>query len=159
MAHTIWRRCVPRDLLRTYQAWDKKYASGIPMVDSPAVGDMLSSIRKAGPLKRCSEAGGTSKARVIPKNSQTCALIFECVGLNDAGWRKPPKFRLPQVEQVTRLMANAGHKAFLGKINLSNCFWSIRMPYRWCRVFCVNTPQGCFDSHECPGSDSMASRY
>ena len=56
MADTIWRRCVPKDLLRTYQAWDKKYASGIPMVDSPAVGDMLSSIRAAGPLKKCSEA-------------------------------------------------------------------------------------------------------
>ena len=76
MANTIWRRCVPKDLLRTYQACDPKYASGIPMVDSPAVGDMLSAIRDAGPLKKCSEARGTSKARVIPKNSQKCALIF-----------------------------------------------------------------------------------
>ena len=90
MANTIWRRCVPKDLLRTYQACDRKYASGIPMVDSPAVGDMLSAIRDAGPLKKCSEARGTSKARVIPKNSQKCALIFACVGLNDADWRKPP---------------------------------------------------------------------
>ena len=105
MADTIWRRCVPKDLLRTYHAWDKKYASGIPMVDSPAVGDILSSIREAGPLKKCSEARGTSKARVIPKNSQKCARIFACVGLNDADWRKPPKFRLPHVEQVTRLFA------------------------------------------------------
>ena len=144
MADTIWRRCVPGDLLRTHQAWDKKYASGILMVDSPAVGDMLSSIREAGPLKRCSEARGTSKARVIPKNSQKCALIFACVGLNDANWRKPPQCRLPQVEQVTRLMAAAGHEAYLGKIDLSNCFWSLRMPSRWCRVFRVNTPQGCF---------------
>ena len=144
MADTIWRRCVPKDLLRTYQAWDRKYASGIPMVDSLAVGDMLSSIREAGPLKKCSETRGTSKARVIAKNSQKCALIFACVGLNDADWRKPPKFRLPQVEQVTRLMADASRKGFLGKIDPSNCFWSIRMPYRWCRVFRVNTPQGCF---------------
>ena len=90
MANTILRRCVPKDLLRTYQACDRKYASGIPMVDSPAVGDMLSAIRDAGPLKKCSEARGTSKARVIPKNSQKCALIFACVGLNDADWRKPP---------------------------------------------------------------------
>ena len=90
MANTIWRRCVPKDLLRTYQACDRKYASGIPMADSPAVGDMLSAIRDAGPLKKCSEARGTSKARVIPKNSQKCALIFACVGLNDADWRKPP---------------------------------------------------------------------
>ena len=45
---------------------------------------------------------------------------------------------------MTRLMATAGSKAFLGKIDLSNCFWSIRMPYCWCRVFRVNTPQGCF---------------
>ena len=41
-------------------------------------------------------------------------------------------------------MADAGHKAFWGEIDLSNCFWSIRMPYKWCRVFRVNTPQGCF---------------
>ena len=41
-------------------------------------------------------------------------------------------------------MAEARRKAFLGKIDLGNCFWSIRMPYRWCRVFLVNTPQGCF---------------
>ena len=130
--------------MRKYQAWDKKYASGIPMVDCPAVGDMLSSIREAGPLKRCSAARGTSKAGVIPKNSQKCALIFACVGLNGVDGRKPPKFHLPQVEQVTRLMATTGHKTFLGKIDLSNCFWSIRMPYRWRRVFHVNTPQGCF---------------
>ena len=55
MADTIWRRCVPGDLLCTYQAWDKKYASGIPVVDCPAVGDMLSNVREAGPLKRCGE--------------------------------------------------------------------------------------------------------
>ena len=78
MADSIWRRCVPGDLLRKYQAWDKKYASGIPMVDGPAVGDMLSSIREAGPLKRCSAARGTSKARVIPKNSQVCAHFCVC---------------------------------------------------------------------------------
>ena len=52
IADSIWRRCVPGNLLRTYQAWDKKYANGIPMVDCPAVGDMLSPIREAGPLKR-----------------------------------------------------------------------------------------------------------
>ena len=141
---TIWRRCVPGDLLRTYQASDEKYASGIPVVDCPAVGDMLSSIREAGPLKNYSAATGTSKAGVIPKNSQKCALIFACVGLDDADGRKPPKFHLPQVEQVTRLMATAGPKAFLREIDLSNCFLSIRMPYRWCRVFRVNTPPGCF---------------
>ena len=45
---------------------------------------------------------------------------------------------------MTRLMTDAGHKAFLGKIDLRNCFCSIRMPYRWCPVFRVNTPQGCF---------------
>ena len=103
MADAIWRRCVAEDLLCTYQAWDKKDAGGIPMVDSPTVGDMLSSIREAEPLKRCSEARCTSKARVIPKNSQKCALIFACVGSNDADRRKPLKFRLPRVEQVTRL--------------------------------------------------------
>ena len=27
---SIWRRCVPADLLRRYNDWDKKYASGIP---------------------------------------------------------------------------------------------------------------------------------
>ena len=144
MADTIWRRCVPGDLLRTYQAWDEKYAGGIPAVDCPAVGDMLSSIREPGPLKGCSTARGNSKARVIPKKSQKCALIFACEGLNDADGRKPPKFHLPQVEQVTPLMATAGPKAVLGKIDPSNCFWSIRMPYRWCWDFRVNTPQGCF---------------
>ena len=92
MADSIWRCCVPGDLLRTYQAWDEKYASGIPMVYYPAMGDMLSSIREAGPLKRCSAARGTSKASVISKNSQKCVLIFACVGLNDAGGRKPLKF-------------------------------------------------------------------
>ena len=52
MADTILRRCVPRDVLRTYQAWDKKYASGIPMMDNPAVGDIVSSICEAGTLKK-----------------------------------------------------------------------------------------------------------
>ena len=144
VADNIWRRYVPADLLRRYKDWDKKYANGIPVVTCPAVGDMLSSIREAGPLKRCGAATGSSKARVIPKHAQKCSLIFVCVGLNGADRRKLPKFQLPQVERVTRLMAEAGPRAFLGKIDLSNYFWSIRMPYRWNRVFRVRTPRGCF---------------
>ena len=95
MANSIWRRCVPGDVLHTYQAWDEKYGNGIPMVDCPAVGDMLSPIGEAGPLKRCSAARGTSKARVIPQNSQNFALIFACVGLNDVDGCKPAKFHMP----------------------------------------------------------------
>ena len=67
-------------------------------------------------------------------HSKKCSLIFVCVGLNGADGRKPPKFQLPQVEPVTRLMAEAGPKAFVGKIAWSNCFWSIRMRYHWNRV-------------------------
>ena len=114
------------------------------MVDCPGVGDTPNAIREAVPLKKCSAARGTSKARVIPKNSQKCPLIFACVWLNGVDGPKPPIFHLPQVEQLTRLMATAGQKTLLGKIDLSNCFWSILMPYRWCRVFRLNTPQGCF---------------
>ena len=37
-----------------------------------------------------------------------------------------------------------GHCSFFAKIDLSSCFWSIRSPMRWKRIFRVCTPEGCY---------------
>ena len=86
---------------------------------------MLDSIREAGPLKKCAARHGTSKARVIPKNSQKFSLVFACVAVNAADDRKPTRFGLPQVEGVVRMLAKGGPKVFMAKIDVTNCFWSV----------------------------------
>ena len=88
VASSLWHKNVPRSLLRVYTAWDKKYASEVLKVECLAVHAMLDSIREAGPLKKCHNKHATSKARVIPKGSQKCSLIFACVGINKADVRK-----------------------------------------------------------------------
>ena len=128
VASSLWRKTVPKSLLRVYTAWDKKCATGIRTVECPAVQAMLNSIKGAGPLKKCHNRHNTSKATVIPKSSQKCALLFAYVGRNKADGRKPARFQLPQIEKVVRMLATAGPQAYLTKLDIANCFWSIRMP-------------------------------
>ena len=141
VASTLWDKNVPKNLLRIYTAWDRKFARGIPTVEYLAVQTILDGIREAGPLKRCHDEHGT---RVIPKSSQKCSVIFACVGINKADGRKPTRFKLPQKERVVCLLPGTRAKAFLAKLVIADYFWSIRMLPRRRRVFRVRTHGGCY---------------
>ena len=92
VASSLRHKNIQKSLLLVYTAWVRKYSTRILTLHCPTVQAMLDSITDAGPLKRCYNRHRTSKARVIPKSSQICSLIFACVGINKADVRKPTKF-------------------------------------------------------------------
>ena len=97
---SLWNRYVRPDLLGVYRRWDGKHASGIQSSNGVGVSKVRESICQRGRLKQSAACHGCSKARVIPKNSQKCSLIFAHVGLNVADSRKPAEFTLPHIECI-----------------------------------------------------------
>ena len=60
---------------------------------------MLESLVEGGSLRRVSQSlGASGKAHVIPKNSEKCSFIMNCMKQNASVCRPPPKFVLPQLE-------------------------------------------------------------
>ena len=69
-------------------------------------------------------------------------MIFNCNEQNHAGGVKPKGFRLPQVAKIRdRLVFNAQRSGWwMCKLDLSNCFWIIRLPAPWRHSFEVYVP-------------------
>ena len=62
---------------------------------------MLDSLVDGGSLRRVPKSmGALGKARVIPKNSEKCSFIMNCMKQNASDCRPPPKFVLPQLEAL-----------------------------------------------------------
>ena len=110
--------------------------------DSKGVGvtEMLESLVEGGSLRRVSQSlGASGKARVIPKNSEKCGFIMNCMKQNASDCRPPPKFVLLQLEALRDcLLLRKRKRVSLIKFDVSNCYWSILMPKRWKDIFRVS---------------------
>ena len=68
------------------------------------------------------------KAQVRPKSSEKCAFILNCVKQNACDGRKPRGFQLPQIERLRDSVLFGGRqKLYISKLDLSTCFWSLRL--------------------------------
>ena len=136
---SLWSTAVPDNLLDKYQNWLKE--TGV-VGDSKGVGvaEMLESLVEGGSLRQVSESlGASGKARVIPKNSEKCSFIMNCMKQNASDWRLPPKFVLPQLEALRDcLLLRKRKRVYMIKFDVSNCYWSILMPKRWRDIFQVS---------------------
>ena len=132
---------MPDDLLDKYRNWLKETGGG-GVGDSKGAGvtEMLESLVEGGSLRRVSQSLGASvKARVIPKNSEKCSFIMNCMKQNASDCRPPPKFVLPQLEALRDcLLPRKRKRAYMIKFDVSNCYWSILMPKRWRDIFQVS---------------------
>ena len=101
---------------------------------------MLESLVEGGSLRRVPQSMGASgKARVIPKNSEKCSFIMNCMKQNASDCCPPPKFVLPQLEALREcLFLRKRKRVYMIKFDVSNCFWSILMPKRWRGIFQVS---------------------
>ena len=80
----------------------------------------------------------SGKARVIPKNSEKCSFIMNCMKQNASDCRPPPKFVLPQLQALHDcLLLRKRKRVYMIKFDVSNCYWSILMPKRWRDIFQV----------------------
>ena len=100
---------------------------------------MLEAIRQPGALQRTRDTCATGRVVVIPKNSEKRNMIFNCRAQNHADPRKPKGFKLPQIERIWEklLFSEVKEWWWMCKLELSNCFWSIRLPALWRHFFKV----------------------
>ena len=113
--------------------------------DGLGVREMLDALVRDGALRKhdnVREASG--KAQVRPKSSERCAFILNCIEENACDDRKPRGFRLPQIERLRDSVLLVGRqRLYMAKLDLSNCFWSLRLPRSWVGEFsgCVGDAQ------------------
>ena len=90
LSELLWRRAVPDDLLEKYREW-MKATGGVGDSKGVGVAEMLESPVEGGSLRRVPKSMGASgKARVIPKNSEKCSFIMNCMKQNASDCRPPP---------------------------------------------------------------------
>ena len=102
--------------------------------------EMLESLPEGGSLRRVPRSlGASGKARVIPKNSEKCSFIMNCMKQDASDCRLAPKFVLPQLEALRDcLLLRKRKSVYMIKFDVSNCYWSILMPKRWRDIFRVS---------------------
>ena len=135
---TLWSSCVPEDLRSRYQKW-QDVSGGVGSSDGVGVREMLDALLRDGALSirtRVREASG--KAQVRPKSSEKCVFILNCVKRNACDSRKPRGFQLPRIEHLRDSVLLGGRqKLYVAELDLSNCFWSVRLPTSWVGEFSV----------------------
>ena len=126
---TLWSRCVPEDLRSRYCKW-RDVSRGVGSSDGVGVRDMLDALVQDGALsRRTSVRQANGKAQARPKSSEKCAFILNCVKQNACDSRKPRGFQLPQIEHLRHSVLLGGQqKLYMAKVDLSNCFWPMRLP-------------------------------
>ena len=139
LSESLWRRVVPDDLWEKYRKW-MKTTGGVGDSKGVGVAEMLESLVEGGSLRRVPKLMGASgKARVIPKNSEKCSFIMNCMKQNASDCRPPPRFVLPQLEALRDcLLPRKRKRVYKMKFDVSNCYWSILMPKRWRDIFQVS---------------------
>jgi len=138
LADSIWNSCVPKDLKKKYETHMKEAAQEIRGKPEAAVGAMLESVRVITRGTKRTSARRTVSVFLKPKNEEKCRLILNPKVLHGADRRRPPRFILPRLEQLGRWIAGlCGVHVYLTKLDLQNCYWSIRLPRGWRRMFVI----------------------
>ena len=138
VAKSLWNKMVPSDLLRNYKAYIKTGGARDgqrPHRDPGPLAAMLESIRVTTRGAKRTSRRPTTSCFLIPKNEEKCRFIMDPI-LNAVDPRRPRSFRLPTLEGLGRRLAS-GRSTYMTKTDLQNCYWSIKLPREWRRVFVV----------------------
>ena len=72
-------------------------------------------------------------------SSEKWVFILSYMKQNKNDARKPRGFQLPQIERPRNaVMLEGRKKLYPAKLDVSSCFWSVRLPQQWVGVFSVN---------------------
>ena len=145
MTEREWDEIVPPRFLRFMEFFYlREMPKGNGRVTKPVLG-MTDAIRRMGVLHdEDPSVTPTCFPFVIPKNSVKCSLILSCVGIHEGLPLKPPKFSLASWELIGRWMAeqDPSRELYGTHVDLSNAFWSFKLPRKASRIFRFYTRQG-----------------
>ena len=108
IAHNIWRRLVPKNLR-------KHNTKCIWEAQQPRFPSVF----------------------VRYKNAEKCRLLLNAVHINASDHTAPKAVRLPTLSRLAHAIKGSKFGRWLSKIDLQNCYWSIRLPRSWHWVFVV----------------------
>ena len=143
----IYIYIVPPRFLRFMNFFDlREMPKGNGRVRKPVLG-MTDAIRRTGVLHdEDPSMTPTCFPFVIPKNSVKCSLILSCVGIHEGLPLKPPKFSLAswELSMIGRWMAeqDPSRELYGTHVDVSNAFWSFKLPRKASRIFRFYTRQG-----------------
>ena len=144
MSDEEWDAAVPQEFWRFMRTFDLRTADqGNGRVRATVTG-MTDAVRRTGVLHDESPSlPPTCFPFVIPKNDIKCSLILSCVGIHRGLHLRPPKLSLASWEGIGRWMAEqpGGVDLYGTHIDLSNAFWSFRLPWKERRTFRFYTHQ------------------
>ena len=145
MTEREWDENVPPRFLRFMEIFDlREMPKGNGRVRKPVLG-MTDAIRRTGVLHdEDPSMTPTCFPFVIPKNSVKCSLILSCVGIHEGLPLKPPKFSLASWELIGWWVAeqDPSRELYGTHVDLSNAFWSFKLPRKASRIFRFYTRQG-----------------
>ena len=151
IADSIWNRCVPKDLLKKYKRHMKAEKGQAQGKSARALGAMLEAVRVTTKGIKRTKKGRTVSVFLRPKNKEKCRLILNPKKLHAADKRRPPRFWLPKLEGLRQWLASTGRRrrskgkkrrrraVYLTKLDLQNCYWSIKLPRAWRKVFIIGS--------------------
>ena len=142
IVHSIWRRLVPRNLRKHYTKFTR--APQQPRFaphSQTTVSRMLESVRVDTRGMRHTKARVSSSVFLRYKNAEKCRLLLNAVRINASDHRAPKAVRLPTLSHLAHTIKGSRSGRWLCKIHLQNCYWSIKLPRSWHRVFVVQAGQ------------------
>ena len=90
IAHSIWNRCVPRDLLKKYKRRKRDERGANRGKAVKALGAMLEAVRLTTKGIKRTKRGRTVSVFLRPKNKEKCRRILNPKKLHAADNRRPP---------------------------------------------------------------------
>ena len=131
---------MPADLLDVYlRAFRSDNEFPTPNSRSPGkLRKMLNSVRLDTSGLRITGRPASATAFVHYKNKTKCRLLLNATKINAVNDRRPPRIKLPSLQLLAgRLARPGGRRLWMAKLDLTNAYWSIRLPGAWRRVFVV----------------------
>ena len=87
---------------------------------------------------RTTKCTPTAIAFLRYKNQTKCRLLLNAIHINAADRRRPPRIHLLSLGLLSsRFGGGGGRGLWMEKLDLTNAYWSIRLPGKWRRVFVV----------------------
>ena len=138
IAHSIWRRLVPSNLRKQYTKCTREAQQPHFAPHSRhTVRRMLQSVRVDTGGMRHTKTRVSSSVFLPYKNAKKCGLLLNAVRINASDHRAPKAVRLPTLSHLAHTIKGSKYGRWLCKIDLQNCYRSIKVPRSWHRVFVV----------------------
>ena len=162
VAASIWRRCMPDNLLDVYL---RRFSSDseIPCPQSRSHGIlilMLQVVRVNALGFRSTSRPPTGTTFLPYKNHTKCRLLLNATTINATDRRRPPRITLLSLCDFPDRFGKTGAQGlWMAKLDLTNTYWSIRLPGKWRHVFVVGAGGGGGGTPDCLSGGNTPPRY